>query len=231
MFFFDAFGGDGWDCQGHGTHVAGLAGGAMYGPASDATLYSARVLDCGGTGSYTGIIEGIDRSASQISSSGRPGIISMSLGGGYSQAVNDAVESAVAAGAHVVVAAGNENSDACSVSPASAPSAITVGASTINDARAWFSNYGTCLDIYAPGMDITSASYSCDSCTTQMSGTSMACPIVSGVVATLLEANNMAPAELTQKLIDLSTKNVISDPGFGSPNRLVYAVGTTTIKY
>ena len=215
----------GLDCQGHGTHVAGLAGGRTYGAAKDATLYSVRVLSCSGSGSFSGVIAGIDGAAAQIADSGRPGIISMSLGGGASQSVNDAVERAVAAGAHVIVAAGNENTDACTRSPASAPSAITVGATTIADERAWFSNIGGCVDIFAPGQDITSASYNCDNCIVVFSGTSMACPLVSGVVATLLDntCRDYTPAELTNFLIAASTTDVISDVGAGSPNQLIFA--------
>ena len=211
------------DCQGHGTHVAGLAGGITYGAATESLLYSVRVLSCTGSGTYSGVINGINYAASQISSSGRPGVINMSLGGPFSQAANDAVEAAVASGAHVVVAAGNSNADACNVSPASAPSAITVGATAIDDYRAWFSNIGTCVDIFAPGQDIISASVDCDICTIVLSGTSMASPITAGVVATILEANpTLTPAELTQSLIDTATSDVLFDVGSGSPNILVY---------
>ena len=212
------------DCQGHGTHVAGLAGGITYGAATESLLYSVRVLSCTGSGTYSGVINGINYAATQISSSGRPGVINMSLGGGFSQAANDAVEAAVASGAHVVVAAGNSNADACNASPASAPSAITVGATAFNDYRASFSNIGTCVDIFAPGQNIESASYECDSCTVVYSGTSMASPITAGVVATILEANpTWTPAELTQSLIDTATPDVLFDVGSGSPNILVYA--------
>ena len=214
---------EGLDCQGHGTHVAGLAGGSTFGVAKDAILYSVRVLSCTGSGSYAGVIDGINYAAEEVSNSDRPGIISMSLGGGFSQAANDAVEEAVADGVHVVIAAGNSNADACNYSPASAPSAITVGATDINDNRAWFSNFGTCVDIFAPGVDIESASLNCDDCTEVLSGTSMACPITSGVVAAILEDNpSLSPADLTQELIDLATDNVLSDIGAGSPNELLY---------
>lgn len=216
----------GLDCQGHGTHVAGLAGGETYGVAKDAILYSVRVLGCSGYGSNSGVIYGILYAAEQILETNRPGIISMSLGGGYSQTEIDVVEEVVSYGVHVIVAAGNSNDDACYYAPAAAPSAITVGATDINDTRAYFSNYGTCVDIFAPGLGITSADFSCDSCVVSFSGTSMACPITSGVAATLLEANNyLTPAELAQQLIDSSTMDVISDPGSGSPNRLLYGVG------
>ena len=214
----------GWDCHGHGTHVAGLAGGSTYGVADDATLYSLRVLDCDGRGSTSGVIDGINYAATEISSTGRPGIVSMSLGGSYSQSVNDAVEAAVENGAHVVVAAGNEDTDACTRSPASAPSAITVGATDFINIRASFSNYGTCVDIFAPGEDINSASYSCDSCTTRKSGTSMACPLTSGVAATLLQASPLlTPEQLSQQLIDASSEDKVYDVGSGSPNKFLFA--------
>ena len=208
------------DCDGHGTHVAGLAGGYSYGVATEALLYSVRVLDCDSSGTYADVIDGFNFAATKIANSSRPGIISMSLAGPESQLATDAIEAAVASGVHVIVAAGNDDTDTCTMSPASAPSATTVGATIINDERSSFSNFGSCVNIYAPGSDITSASYNCDSCTTVKSGTSMACPIVSGVAATLLQDNNYDPETLTQLLLSTATVGTITD---ADPNVFVYA--------
>ena len=219
---------EGLDCEGHGTHVAGLAGGITYGVAKNAALYSVRVLNCSGSGTYSGVIDGINHTASHSTSSGRPGVINMSLSGPFSQAANDAVEAAVGSGVHVVVAAGNKNTDACTRTPASAPSAITVGATNIADSRASFSNIGTCIDIFAPGQDIPSAGLNCDTCIVTLSGTSVASPITAGVVATILEADpTLSPAQLTRYLIDTATPDVLSDVGAGSPNKLVNFEGNT----
>ena len=212
------------DCNGHGTHVAALAGGSTYGVARDATLYNVRVFDCWGKGEMSVIVEGLNYAAEQIANSTRRGIINMSLRASINQVLNDEVEAAVTSGVPVIVAAGNDDHDACSYSPASEQSAITVAATRFFvDRRAPFSNYGSCVDIFAPGEGIMSASNSCDSCTDTRDGTSMAAPIVTGVAAAILEARpTMSVAELTQYLIDTSTKDVIEDVK-GSPNRFVFA--------
>jgi serine protease len=164
---------DATDCNGHGTHVAGTIGGSTYGVAKNVNIVGVRVLNCSGSGSNSGVISGINWVKNNASG---PSVANMSLGGGASQATDDAVNAAVAAGISFVVAAGNNNSNACNYSPARAADAITVGSTTSSDARSSFSNYGTCLDIYAPGSSITSAWYTSNSATNTISGTSMAAP-------------------------------------------------------
>ena len=228
-FGYDAFGGDGSDCNGHGTHVAGTVGGATYGVAKGVALKAVRVLDCGGSGSWSGIIAGMDYVAGTTA---RPAVANMSLGGGYSQAVNDAVARLTAAGVTVAVAAGNGNrggipQDACASSPASAPSAITVGSTTRTDTESSFSNYGTCVDILAPGSGVTSAWYQSDTQTSTISGTSMATPHVAGVAALHLSANTGAsPGAVWSAINGAATSNAISlhnrSRKGGTPNRLLF---------
>ena len=222
---FDAIddGRQGKDCNGHGTHVAALAGGSTYGVARDATLYSVRVYNCKGKGEASTITEAVNYAASQIAKGRRRGIINMSLVVHTSRTMNEAVRSAVASGIPVVAAAGNFHTNACKFSPSSVPGAITVAATKLTDWRALFSNYGRCVDIFAPGERIKSASHSCNSCTDTRDGTSMAAPIVTGVVAAILEARpTMSVTELTQYLIDTSTKRILSNVE-GSPNRFLFA--------
>jgi aqualysin 1 len=212
------------DCNGHGTHVAGTVGGATWGVAKGVSLIPVRVLNCSGSGSWSGVIAGIDHVAN---SPLRPAVANMSLGGGASASVDAAVAGAVAKGVTMVVAAGNSNANACNYSPARAPSAITVGATTSSDARASYSNYGSCLDIFGPGSSITSAWYTSASATNTISGTSMASPHVAGVAALALAANTAAsPAAIAAFLTDNATINRISSTGTGSPNRLVYSLAT-----
>src|SRR4030081_2120975 len=143
---------NGIDCNGHGTHVSGTVGGATYGVAKGVTLVAVRVLDCNGSGTTTGVIAGIDWvTANAI----KPAVANMSLGGGFSQAVNDAVTRSMNSGVTYALAAGNSSADACGYSPASTPGALTAGATDSSDTEAYFSNYGTCLALYAPGVDIT----------------------------------------------------------------------------
>ncbi len=212
------------DCNGHGTHVAGTVGGATWGVANQVSLIPVRVLNCKGSGSWSGVIEGINWVAN---SARRPAVANMSLGGDLSAAVNAAVAAAVANGVTMVVAAGNGNTNACKSSPASEPSAITVGASTRDDTRATaFSNFGTCVDIFAPGVDITSAWNTSNSATNTISGTSMASPHVTGVAALALQANPTAtPAAIALFLKDRASTNKLSSIGTGSPNLLLYSVG------
>ena len=212
------------DCNGHGTHVAGTVGGTTWGVAKEVGLIPVRVLNCRGSGTWSGVIAGVDWVAS---SPLRPAVANMSLGGGASQAVDDAVAGAVSKGATLVVAAGNSNADACNYSPARAPSAITVGATTSTDARASYSNYGTCLDLFAPGSSITSAWNTSDSATNTISGTSMASPHVAGVAALALAANTAAsPWAVAAFLTDNATSGVLTSIGSNSPNRLVYSLAT-----
>eukprot|EP00741_Cyanophora_paradoxa_P016650 tig00020934_g16079.t1 len=221
--FYDAItaGGNAQDCNGHGTHVAGTIGGKTYGIAKKAKLFAVRVLDCAGSGSFSGVIAGIDYV--RMNRVG-PAVISMSLGGGASSTVNTAVKNAVSAGITVVVSAGNNNADACLNSPASAPEAVTVGATTSTDARASYSNFGTCVDIFAPGSSVLSAWYTSTLATNTISGTSMAAPHVSGVAALYLQANPTAtPAQVTSALKGVATPNVVTGGGTGSPNLLLYS--------
>ena len=210
------------DCNGHGTHVAGTVGGTTWGAAKAVALIPVRVLDCAGSGSLSGVIAGIDWVAG---SDLRPAVANMSLGGGKSTAVNAAVANAVNKGVTMVVAAGNSNADACRYSPASEPSAITVGATTSSDARASYSNYGSCLDIFAPGSAITSAWITTTTATNTISGTSMASPHVAGVAALALAENPLtSPAAVASFLIANATSNKLSSVGTGSPNLLVYSL-------
>jgi aqualysin 1 len=211
------------DCNGHGTHVAGTVGGTTWGVAKSVSLTPVRVLDCTGYGAWSGVIAGIDWMAN---STLRPAVANMSLGGGISLAVDAAVAGAVAKGVVMVVAAGNSNADACTSTPAREPSALTVGATTTLDARASFSNWGTCVDLFAPGGGITSAWNTSATATNNISGTSMASPHVAGVAALALAANPGAtPAQVAQLIVSSATPNrlVSSVMGPGSPNLLVYS--------
>ncbi len=215
------------DCNGHGTHVAGTVGGSTWGVAKQVKLLPVRVLDCAGSGSYSGVIAGIDWTAR---SPLRPAVANLSLGGPASSTLNQAVAGAVAKGVSMVVAAGNSNVDACTTSPASEPSAITVGASTSADQRASYSNYGKCVDLFAPGSSITSASNSSSTATAVLSGTSMASPHVAGVAALALQQNPEAgPAGVSDFLKKNATANRLSGLGTGSPNLLVYSLANATV--
>ncbi|MFO1278818.1 MAG: S8 family peptidase [Burkholderiaceae bacterium] len=210
------------DCNGHGTHVAGTVGGTTWGVAKGVTLVPVRVLDCTGSGAYSGVIAGIDWVAN---SNLRPAVANLSLGGGTSAALDAAIAGAVSKGVTVVVAAGNSNADACNYSPSRAPSAITVGATTSSDARASYSNYGSCLDIFAPGSSITSAWNTSDVATNSISGTSMASPHVAGVAALVLEGKpSSSPASVASFLTSSASLNKLTSIGAGSPNRLVYSL-------
>lgn len=207
------------DCNGHGTHVAGTVGGTRYGIAKGATLVPVRVLDCQGSGANSGVIAGMDWVAGQT---GGARVANMSLGGPADAATDAAVQRMVSAGVTVVVAAGNENQNACNVSPSRATNAITVGATTSTDARSSFSNYGSCVDIFAPGSSITSAWIGSTTATNTISGTSMASPHVAGAAALILEASPSAsPATVASTLIANSTTGVVTGTN-GSPNRLLF---------
>ncbi|HEX5601879.1 MAG TPA: S8 family peptidase [Pyrinomonadaceae bacterium] len=215
------------DGNGHGTHVSGTVGGSTYGVAKNVTLVAVRVLDSSGSGTNSGVIAGINFVTSDHQA-GQPAVANMSLGGGASSAVDSAVAGAVADGVTFAVAAGNENQNACNTSPAREPSAITVGSTTTTDARSSFSNFGTCVDIFAPGSSITSSWNTSDTATNTISGTSMATPHVTGVAALFLETNPSAsPATVAAAIINSSTLNHVSNPGTGSPNRLLFSLLTS----
>jgi len=210
------------DCNGHGTHVAGTTGGTTYGVAKQVTVHPVRVLNCQGSGTNAGVIAGVDWvTANRVS----PAVANMSLGGGASSALDNAVSNSINSGVSYAVAAGNSNANACNYSPARAAAANTVGATTSSDARSSFSNYGTCLDIFAPGSSITSAWSTSNTATNTISGTSMASPHVAGAIALYLQTNpGASPATVTQALVTNSTPNKVTNPGTGSPNRLLYSL-------
>ncbi|MUH45588.1 MAG: S8 family serine peptidase [Actinobacteria bacterium] len=209
------------DCHGHGTHVAGTVAGTTYGVAKLATIIPVKVLDCYGSGSTSGVIAGLDWVIANHAA-GVPAALNMSLGGGYSAAMNLAVANVVADGVTVAVAAGNETQDACNVSPASEPTAITVGATTSGDAIAYFSNYGSCVDILAPGYGITSAGITSTTSTATMSGTSMASPHVAGAAAVYLGLHTGAtPAQVVAALTGSATIGVVSGLPAATPNLLL----------
>ena len=216
---FDALGGDGNDCNGHGTHVAGTAAGSTYGVAKGATVISVRVFDCTGRGTWANVIAGVDWiTANRV----QPAVANMSLGGGANQATDDAVANSIAAGVTYVVAAGNDGADACGFSPARVGAAVTVGNSTAGDGRYVDSNWGTCLDLFAPGSGILSAWHTGDSDTNTITGTSMAAPHVAGVAAVFLQGNPTAtPAAVRNRIVDSAWVNKLSGIGTGSPNRLL----------
>ncbi|WP_430499124.1 S8 family peptidase [Micromonospora trifolii] len=217
-------GGSADDCNGHGTHVAGTVGGSAYGVAKAVQLVGVRVLNCSGSGTNAGVIGGVDWvTANAI----KPAVANMSLGGGANSSLDNAVRNSIASGVTYGLAAGNDNgANACNTSPARTTEAITVGSTTSSDARSSFSNVGTCLDIFAPGSSITSAWYNSNTATNTISGTSMATPHVVGAAALVASANpSWTPAQVRNQLVANATPNVVSNPGSGSPNLLLY-VGT-----
>ncbi|KAB1934549.1 S8 family peptidase [Micromonospora sp. ALFpr18c] len=225
-------GGSADDCNGHGTHVAGTVGGSSYGVAKGVQLVGVRVLDCSGSGTIAGVVAGVDWvTANAI----KPAVANMSLGGSANSSLDTAIGSSINSGVTYAVAAGNGNTlgvrqNACNYSPARVASAITVGATQNNDAAASFSNFGTCVDILAPGVNITSAWYSGDSATNTISGTSMASPHVAGAAALALSANpSWTPQQARDYLVGNSTPNVVTNVGTGTPNQLLYvgSGGTT----
>ena len=216
------------DCNGHGTHVAGTTAGTTYGIAKSATLIPVRVLDCSGSGSNSGVIAGLDWIVAHHIS-GKAAVVNMSLGGGASTALDTAVQNVINDGIVMVVAAGNSNVDACNTSPARATNALTVGATgqystgETTDSRSSYSNYGPCLDIFAPGSRITSSWIGGSAAISTISGTSMAAPHVAGVAAVLFGRYPSSTAsQIASMLRTAATPNVVIGPGTGSPNYLLY---------
>ncbi len=221
---FDAIGDgrNGQDCNGHGTHVAGTVGGSTYGVAKSVMLRAVRVLNCSGSGSTSGVIAGVDWVTNNHIS---PSVANMSLGGGASTALDNAVNNSINSGVTYAIAAGNSNANACNSSPARVAAAITVGSSTSTDARSSFSNFGTCVDLFAPGSSITSAWSTSDTATNTISGTSMASPHVCGVAALYLQAHpGSSPATVRNGIVNGATTNRLTSIGSGSPNRLLYSL-------
>jgi subtilisin family serine protease len=216
------------DENGHGTHVASIAGGKTFGVARKANLIAVRVLNGAGSGTNSEVIQGLEYVADQHKNGkNKNSVVNMSLGGGFSQALNDAVKKLTAAGIHVIVAAGNDDDDACKVSPASEPSAITVGATEDkSDDVTDFSNFGECLDIFAPGRNIQGAGIKSNTDGAVFSGTSQATPHVAGTVALIIAKDgNKSPAAMATKLNKLSTKGVVKGLSDGSPDSFLRTPG------
>jgi len=213
------------DCHGHGTHVAGTLGGTTYGVAKGVTVHPVRVLGCNGTGTWSQIIAGMDWvRANHV----KPAVANMSLGGFGDTSADTAANNLIAAGVTLVVSAGNDNGNACNASPARVPGAITVGAIREDDGRSFFSNYGSCLDMFAPGSSVLSAWHTSTTATNTISGTSMASPHVAGTAALYLAANPAAtPSQVAAALINSSSPGRVLAAGAGSPNRLLYTLGGT----
>ncbi|HEX5541674.1 MAG TPA: S8 family peptidase [Micromonospora sp.] len=219
---YDAVGGGTNDCNGHGTHVAGTVGGAAHGVAKAVRLVPVRVLNCAGSGTNAGVIAGVNWVTNNAV---RPAVANMSLGGGANTTLDNAVANSIARGITYSIAAGNSNANACNSSPARVSSGITVGATTSTDARASYSNYGSCVHIFAPGSSIRSAWHTSNTATNTINGTSMAAPHVAGAAALVLAANSSwSPSQVRSYLLNNATTGVVGSPGTGSPNRLLYVV-------
>jgi subtilisin family serine protease len=210
------------DCNGHGTHVAGTVGGSTYGVAKAVTLVPVRVLDCSGSGTYSAVIAGIDWVA-QNYVAGSPAVANLSLGGPISSSLDTAINALINRGVTVVVAAGNSAADACGSSPARVANAITVSASDRNDQFASFSNFGSCVDIQAPGVNVTSTWIGSTSATNTISGTSMASPHVAGVVALMLSTGYRLPTQVASELIAASSSAVVGAVPTGTVNKLLFS--------
>lgn len=207
------------DCHGHGTHVAGTVGGSTYGVAKNVSLVPIRILGCDGSGASSNVIAGLDWI---LKNGKKPAVVNMSLGGEANASLDSAVENLFNNGYVMVVAAGNSNTDACSSSPARVSKAITVAATDSTDTWASYSNYGSCVDIFAPGSQINSSWIGSNTATKVLNGTSMATPHVAGVVAEMLQSTPTAtPQTISTNLLNQASSNVVKNPS-GSPNRLLY---------
>jgi subtilisin family serine protease len=211
------------DCNSHGTHVAGTVGSKTYGVSKKTKLIAVKVLDCSGGGSFSGVLKGLEFVAQNAKTSKRPSVINMSLGGPKSSATDRAIANLEAAGVSVVVAAGNENSDACNVSPASNVLAVSVGATTRQNTKAGFSNWGKCVSILAPGAQILSTVPGGK--IKELQGTSMASPHVAGVYALILGENpRFTPATMRKIIVSISTKGAITGFSADTPNNMLYSI-------
>ncbi len=230
---------NGRDCHGHGTHVASLSAGRTYGTAKKATVYSVRVLNCNNAAPWSVVLDGLDQVLERAQRTKRPSVASLSLSGDFYRSVNNAIAGLVRGGVHVVVAAGNGGVDSCSLSPASSSDAITVGGTSNGDGFYLVgsgSNFGLCVDIFAPGENILAADWKCNNCSKVLSGTSMATPITSGVVAVHLSRRPMAsPRQIKEKLIDEALLGLLSFIGVpdafleNTANRLLHMPGECVV--
>ncbi|MEV4027469.1 S8 family serine peptidase [Actinosynnema sp. NPDC050801] len=212
--------GNNTDCNGHGTHVAGTVGGAAHGVAKAVRLHGVKVLTCAGSGTIAGVVAGVDWVTANAQ---KPAVANMSLGGGANDTLDAAVRRSIASGVTYAVASGNSNANACSFSPARVAEAITVNATDSADNRASFSNWGTCTDVFAPGVGITSAWHTGDGATNSISGTSMAAPHVAGAAALYVSGNpGASPQQVRDALVTAATPNKVANPGTGSPNVLLF---------
>ncbi|MGN9914230.1 S8 family serine peptidase [Phytohabitans sp. LJ34] len=217
------------DCNGHGTHVAGTIGGNTYGVNPSARLVAVRVYRCDGTGSVSQVIDGVNWVLEDSLVRPEPTLANASLGNAASSAMDHAVRNAIRLGVTFTVSAGNNNTNACNQSPARVAEAITVGASNTSDARAWFSNHGSCVDIFAPGEGITSAWHTSSTAAVALTGTSMAAPHVAGAASLYLQRwPSASPAQVHAAIVNNGTAGVLSDVGAGSPNMLLYSIYTPT---
>lgn len=217
------------DCNGHGTHVAGTAAGNTYGVAKAATIVPVRALHCDGSGLSSDVIAGLDWIVGHHKS-GSLAVLNLSIGGFTNQSMDAAVMGVINDGVTAVAAAGNSAINACERSPGRVPAALTVAASDISDRQASFSNYGSCVDLYAPGVGITSAGHTSTTATRSLSGTSMSVPHVAGAAAVLLSASpGLSPAEVSAKIIANTTPGVIAAAGAGTPNRLLFSDPATGV--
>ncbi|KAG5358382.1 Cerevisin [Yarrowia sp. B02] len=234
------------DANGHGTHCAGTIGGSKYGVAKKAEIVAVKVLRSDGSGTMSDVIGGVvyaakehDEKSKNPPKGWKGSTANMSLGGGYSPSLNLAVDSAVKAGIHFAVAAGNDNADACDYSPASSENAITVGASTLSDSRAYFSNKGKCVDVFGPGLNILSTYIGSKTAVATLSGTSMASPHIAGLLTYFLSlqpdsdsafATTVTPAQLKKNLLAFATKDILTDIDQDTPNLLVFNGGGKSLK-